>query len=52
MQWLGLGDFTVVAWIQFLVGELKSGEMRGAVTDTPLIPNKNFSKDYVMKMKR
>ena len=29
-QWLGLGAFTALAWVQSLVGELRSQKPRGA----------------------
>ena len=29
VQWLGLGAFTLVAWVQSLVGELRSYKPQG-----------------------
>ena len=37
VQWLGLGTFTAVAWVQSLVRELRPWKPRGAA-------NKNFKK--------
>ena len=33
VHWLGLGTFTVVAWVQFLAGELISHKLCGAAKD-------------------
>ena len=45
VQWLGLPAFTAVAWIQFLVGELRSHKPYNvANSPTPASPNKQKTK--------
>ena len=50
VQWLGLGTFIVVAWVQSLVGELRFHKPHGTAKNNQKTTNIVYLTQYIKKL--